>query len=95
MYVVAATWRAKEGEEAAVIGILRTMVKLTNQEPGCQMFAAHQSREDPRTFLLYERFDDEHAFQAHRESEHFKRHVLGDAVDRLEERYAKFYDILD
>jgi quinol monooxygenase YgiN len=95
VYVVAATWRAKEGEEQAVARILRTLVELTNQEPGCRMFVAHRSREDPRKFLLYERFDDEVAFTAHRESEHFKRLVLGDAVNRLDERFANFYEILD
>ena len=45
--------------------------------------------------MLYEVYDDEAAFQAHRESEHFKTHVVGDAVNRLEERSAKFYESLD
>jgi quinol monooxygenase YgiN len=47
--------------------------------------------------VLYEIYDDEAAFQAHRESEHFKKYVLDDAVanGRLEQRVAKFYEPLD
>ena len=47
--------------------------------------------------MLYEIYDDEAAFQAHRESEHFRKYVLEDAVanDRLEQRFAKFYEPLD
>ena len=37
------------------------------------MFTVLRSRDEPRTFVLYERYDDEAAFQAHRESEHFKK----------------------
>ena len=94
-YVVIATWRARQGEEESCREILRAMTPLTRQEPGCQMYIAHQSLDDPRTFVLYERYDNEVAFQAHRETEHFKRHVLGDAVNRLEERFAKFFEPLD
>jgi quinol monooxygenase YgiN len=95
MYVVIATWRAREGEEAACRDILRTMTPLTRAEPGCRMYVAHQSRDDPRTFVLYEQYDDEAALEAHRATDHFRTHVLGDAVNRLEERFARFYEILE
>ena len=48
------------------------------------MFIGHRSIDDPRTFFLYEQYDDEPAFRAHTETEHFKQLVLGDAVPRLE-----------
>jgi (4S)-4-hydroxy-5-phosphonooxypentane-2,3-dione isomerase len=94
-YTVIATWRARDGETDACREILRLMTPLTRAEPGCRTYVVHQSLEDAREFVIYEQYDDEAALQAHRESEHFKTHVLGDAVHRLEERYARFYESLD
>jgi (4S)-4-hydroxy-5-phosphonooxypentane-2,3-dione isomerase len=94
-YVVIATWRAREGEEDAVREILRTLAPLTLSEPACRMYIAQQDRADSRTFVIYEQYDDEAGLQAHRESAHFKEHVLGDAVNRLEERHARFYEIVE
>lgn len=94
-YVLAATWRAREGEEENVRRIIEKMVPLSRAEPGCQMFIAHQSVDDPRTFFLYEQYDDEAAVAAHAETDHFKAHVLGDAVPRLESRERAFYRTID
>ena len=93
-FVVAATWVAREGEEEYIAELLRTVQRLTLEEPGCRMFVTHRSTEDPRRFLLYEQFDDEAAFNAHNEMEHFKKHVLGDAVARLEKRERAFFEPL-
>ena len=95
MYVVAARWVPRPGEEEAVERALRTMAELTAREPGCRGFTVHRSRDDPRHYLLYERFDDESAFLAHRETEHFRTHVLGDAVPRLESREFTTYELLE
>ena len=94
MYVVVAKWVAKQGEEAYIADILRTVQRLSREEPGCRTFVTHRSVESPRTFLLYEQFEDEAAFKAHGETEHFKTHVLGDAVPRLELRERSFYEPL-
>jgi quinol monooxygenase YgiN len=94
MFVVAAKWVAREGEEEYIADILRKVQRLTNEESGCRMFVTHRSTEDPRTFLLYEQFEDEAAFKAHGESEHFNALVLGDAVPRLELRERAFYEPL-
>ena len=94
-YVVAATWRAREGEEAAVARILDTVVPLVRAEPACRLFQAHRGIDDPREFFLYEQYDDEAGFQAHLASEAFQRHVLEDAVPRLEHRARVFYVTID
>jgi quinol monooxygenase YgiN len=94
-FVVAATWRAKEGEEAEVRRILRTVAPQNRAEPGCRMFVVHESSDDPRTFFLYEQYDDEAAFEAHAASDHVRRHVLDDAVHRLEHRERRFFVIAD
>lgn len=95
VFVVAATWRAREGEEDRVAEILATNAALSAQEPGCRMFIAHRSVDDPRTFLLYEQYDDEAAFKAHTETAHFRELVLGNALPRLENRERAFYMTLD
>jgi quinol monooxygenase YgiN len=95
-YNVIATWVAREGEEDTVARILRENAVASEAEPGCREFKVYRQRDQPRTFLLYEIYEDEAAFQAHRESDHFKRYVLDDAVanGRLEQRFAKFYEPL-
>ncbi len=94
-FAVVATWHARAGSEEACRDILRSLTPATRAEPACRMYIAQQSNDDPRTFVLYEQFDDEAGFEAHRESEHFKRYVLREAVEQLESRSATFYTTLD
>jgi quinol monooxygenase YgiN len=88
------TWRARAGEEERVAEALRHMVPATQAEPGCEHYYAHRSRDDGRDFILYERYRDEAAFQAHQETEHFQRWVVGEAIPRLERRVRSFYEDL-
>jgi (4S)-4-hydroxy-5-phosphonooxypentane-2,3-dione isomerase len=85
-HVLAVTWVAKPGEEERVAEALRKMVPLTQAEPGCIHYRAHRSLDDPRRFFLFEEYVDQTGLQAHMDSEHFKRHVLGEAVPLLERR---------
>jgi len=94
-YVVTARWRAKEGEEERVAELLARNAALSREEPGCLMFVGHRSLEDPRNFFLYEQYEDEAAFRAHGETEHFKNIVLGDVVPRLEARERAYFEPVD
>jgi autoinducer 2-degrading protein len=89
-YVLAVTWVARPGKEDAVAEALRKMVPL-QAEPGCVHYYAHQSADDPRRFFLFEEYVDEDGLTAHAESEHFKRYVAGDALQRLESRERLHY----
>jgi (4S)-4-hydroxy-5-phosphonooxypentane-2,3-dione isomerase len=40
-------------------------------EPGCRRFDVLRDNADPHHYLLYEMYDDEAAFQAHRNTPHF------------------------
>jgi quinol monooxygenase YgiN len=84
--VLAVTWVARPGEEEAVADALRKMVPATRAEPGCIHYYVNRSSDDPRRFFLFEEYVDEAAQQAHVDSEHFQRHVIGEAVPRLETR---------
>jgi autoinducer 2-degrading protein len=44
-------------------------------EPGCRRFDILNLASDPNHFLLYEVYDNEAAFQAHRASDHFKKYA--------------------
>jgi quinol monooxygenase YgiN len=94
-YVVAATWRAKDGDEERVRQVIEAMGPLSRAEPACLFYQAHRSPDDPRLFFLYEQYDDEAGYQAHMQTEHFERYVLGEAIPRLESRERAFYETID
>jgi autoinducer 2-degrading protein len=45
------------------------------KEPGCRRFDILNLASDPNHFFLYEVYENEAAFQAHRASEHFKKYA--------------------
>ena len=94
-YVVAATWRAKEGEEDRIRQILEIMTPLSRAEQECLLYQSHRSPEDPRVFFLYEQYTDAAGYEAHMATEHFETYVRGDAIPRLESRERAFYETLD
>lgn len=94
-YVIVANWRAREGEQERVEEILRRLAPLCEAEPACRMFVPQRSTGEARSFLLYEQYDDQAGFEAHRETEHFKRYVLDEAVPLLEHRASERYVTLE
>ncbi len=55
-YVVAATWRAKPGEENRVSGIIEAMTRPCRAEDGCLLYQEHSSVGQPDNFFLYEAY---------------------------------------
>jgi autoinducer 2-degrading protein len=49
------------------------------KEPGCKRFDILNLGSDPNHFFLYEVYDNEAAFKAHRETEHFKKYAAATA----------------
>jgi quinol monooxygenase YgiN len=94
-YVLAVTWVAKPGEEERVASALRSMMPPTRAEPGCITYVAHRSLDDPRRFFLFEEYVDEGGLRAHMETDHFQRHVIGEAVPLLESRERLAYEPLE
>ncbi|HVO55699.1 MAG TPA: putative quinol monooxygenase [Solirubrobacterales bacterium] len=89
-YVVIARWTAREGEEGAVAAALGEMIEPSRAEPGNLAYQVHRDPENPRRFVIYERYVDEAAYAAHAASDHFQRHAVGDALDRLASREREF-----
>jgi quinol monooxygenase YgiN len=50
--------------------------------------------DDPRSYVLLERYTSRAAFAAHRESSHFKELMLGQILPRLESRVVEQYDVV-
>ena len=89
-YTVIATWIAKPGHEDAVASSLVKLLEPSRSEPGCLEYRANRSLTEERTFLLYEEYVNEAAYDAHMQSDHFRRHAQGDAIPLLEARERAF-----
>ena len=72
MHVVVVFLEAKRGREddmrATLVGYSRTCLE---REPGCQRYDVCLDPVDPTAFLLYQIYDDEAAYMAHRELPHY------------------------
>lgn len=95
MLVVIARYRARPGRGDEVAALLAPHVAATRAEPGCETFLVNRSTDDGDRFVLYERYADEAAFEAHRESPHFREYVLGGVVPLLAEREWERYALVE
>ena len=94
-YCLAVKWLIKEGQLDAVIAALGPLTEASREEPGCLLYQAHRSPDDPDVLFLYEQYADEAAYQAHAESEHFKRYAIGDIFNRTESRDRAIYETFE
>lgn len=95
MIVLVAMYHGKPGNGEAIAAALEKMApQVKASEPGCTLYQACRSKEDPDLFLLYEHDVDEAALAAHRETPHFKEIIEGAIVPMLEKRERFFYDLV-
>jgi quinol monooxygenase YgiN len=83
-YCLVVKWTIKEGELDAVLEALRPLTATSREEPGCLLYQAHRDPENDNVIFLYEQYEDEAAYQAHAESEHFKTYALAEIFPRRE-----------
>jgi quinol monooxygenase YgiN len=95
MFVVAARYLIKEGNEKAVIDVLKKMIPISRAEPGCRFYAVNQSPENPRKLLLYEQYVDKSGYEAHMSTAEFKENILGKVVPMLESRERDFFETVE
>ncbi|MGH2540425.1 MAG: putative quinol monooxygenase [Actinomycetota bacterium] len=73
-----ARYRAKPGQGDIVERTLLEMAEAVRRtEPGCLVYRAARSTEEPEIFVLYEEYEDEAALLAHRETPHFRTLIEG------------------
>jgi len=89
-YVVAAIWRAKEGQADTILRVIEKITPLSRQEPGCLFYQAHRSPTDPHLFFLYEQYVDAAGYEAHMATPHFEQYVRGEAIPNRESRERAF-----
>ena len=64
------------------IGVMRkNAAQSFSNEAGCQQFDICQDPQNPNTILLYEIYDDESAFEAHKAAPHY--HEFNNAIDGM------------
>ena len=74
MHAVIVKFEARPGRAAELRELLlKQAANSLAREPGCRVFDAAASPERPDEFWLYELYDDEDAFRAHRQTEHYLR----------------------
>ena len=66
----------------------------SREEPGCRFYQPCQDPESPGTFLIFEIYDDQAAYEAHGASEHFQQIGAGEAFPLLENRERSFFETL-
>ncbi|MCL6438627.1 MAG: antibiotic biosynthesis monooxygenase [Rubrobacteraceae bacterium] len=94
-YVVSAKWTAKEGEAQRVEEAIRKLVEPSRREPGNLFYQPHRDPGNPNLFYFYEQYEDEEAYEAHVNSEHFQKYGFGEAIPLLESREREFYETMD
>jgi quinol monooxygenase YgiN len=73
-------------DRADVAETLRLLVAASRQEPGCISYIPCQLEDDRDTVLIFEQYRDAKALAEHRESEHFKKLVVGGLYQMMRER---------
>ena len=85
----------KPGTEDEVLAVLPLLIEASRAEPGNVSFVAYRSMDDPRSYVLLERYVSRDAFAVHRETTHFQELMLGRILPLLEVRTIEQYDVPD
>ncbi|HEY7622410.1 MAG TPA: putative quinol monooxygenase [Solirubrobacteraceae bacterium] len=94
-YVLIARMTAREGEEERAAELIGRLAPASNAEPGCIQYVPHRAVDNPRSFMLYEQYRDEAAFEAHGQTEHFQTLAAGELFGLMETRERLFYETMD
>ncbi len=81
------------GNEEPARALVEQLVTTARAEPGNIAFEAFYSAENPRAYVLLERYASPAALQAHRTTPHFEDIVLTRLVPLLESRSIEEYDV--
>lgn len=95
MIVLIVHYYGKPGQGDVIEAELKKMAQwVAAVEPGCKLYHASRSEENPDLFLLYELYVDENALLHHRETLHFKEIIEGTIMPMLEKRERELYTLV-
>ncbi|MDY0744143.1 putative quinol monooxygenase [Paucibacter sp. R3-3] len=83
---VLARWQMPEATVAEVLKLAATVRQQSLAEPGCLGYEVFRSIDEPGSLLLVERYRDEAAIEAHRQSLHYRELVAARIVPLLTSR---------
>lgn len=83
---IIAIWKVNASETPRVLKLLPELAARTRKEEGNLFYTVYQSKNDPNEFILHECYADQHAADAHRQSDHYQKIVVGEIVPHLESR---------
>jgi Uncharacterized conserved protein len=95
MYAVLARYQVQPGRGDEVAHALRPHLLATRNEPGCLVFTANRSVDDPDSFVLYEQYKDEESFKAHVDSAHYETYVVSRVRPLLAHREVAFFTAIE
>jgi (4S)-4-hydroxy-5-phosphonooxypentane-2,3-dione isomerase len=84
MFVLVVSPTVKPGKDRQFLAAIEANATASRRdEPGCRRFDVLRDNADPHHYLLYELYDGEAAFQAHRDMPHFPvwRQAAAECVD--------------
>jgi quinol monooxygenase YgiN len=94
MIVLVVHYYGKPGQGDAIEAALKQMApRVAESEPGCKLYHACRSQENPDLFLLYELYVDEAALLNHRGTPHFQQIIEGTIMPLLEKRERELYTL--
>ncbi len=94
MIVLVAYYFGRPGSGDAVAEHLGKMaVEVKAHEPGCLLYHACRSTDNPDNFLLYEHYEDQAALEAHRTTPHFLSIIEGTIIPLLDRRERALYSL--
>ena len=77
------TFVAKEGRVPELIELLGQMAAVAGRDDGCEIYAVHQSRQEPHRVFLYELYRDKDALKLHQANQELT--ALGSGLGELTE----------
>ncbi|HET7646964.1 MAG TPA: putative quinol monooxygenase [Gaiellaceae bacterium] len=94
-FVLVVHMKAQEGAEKRALEVMRELAAASRQEAGCEAYVPCQDPDDARSFVFYEQYRDQAAFEEHGASEHFQRLAVGELFTLMESRERAFYETVD
>lgn len=85
MYSIIVKTELKAGTRKQFLAAMLSNAEASaRDEPGCRIFDVLEMRDEPDTFLLYEIYESQAAFEDHKQTPHYKacREVVAELIER-------------
>ena len=83
----------RPGNEDSVFVALDKLIQAARAEPGNLAFDMYRKVDDPRSYVLLERYTSRDALAAHRDAPHFKDYLVSQIAPLLQSRVVEEYDV--